>query len=115
MLPFSPYTMVSRTQYLLGKFAEEAVEVSQRAMKAQLFGLDDSQEGHADNYTRLKEEFNDFLGVVEELGLEVPGKFGRDLVDSTQVEAKRLKLRKYEACAGNLGNLGYLQQPTTPT
>ena len=61
-------------QYHLCKIAEECAEVAQRALKAQQFGLGETQEGQAfNNLERLISEFHDlfvtfdnFLSRVDE-------------------------------------------------
>jgi hypothetical protein len=62
--------MMTRQQYLLNKVAEENIEVAQRAIKAALFGIDQSQVGQPlTNRQRLTEEFNDLIAVMRMLGL----------------------------------------------
>jgi len=58
--------MMTRLQLLLGKVAEEAAEVSQRALKAQQFGLDEVQTGQDQtNEQRLHGELIDLRAVIE--------------------------------------------------
>lgn len=57
--------MMTRMQYLLGKVAEEAAEVAQRALKAQEFGMREVQPGQPlNNAERLQYEVNDLVGVL---------------------------------------------------
>ncbi len=107
--------MISRTQHLLGKLAEELIETAQRALKAQLFGLHENQPGHASNFVRLKQEFNDILGVIHALDGENPG-VGFHLadghfIDPEQITGKAERLQKYEDYAAGLGQLGYRMPP----
>jgi hypothetical protein len=58
--------MMNSDQYHLCKIAEECAEVSQRALKAMQFGLDEFQPGQdKDNLERLVEEFEDLLITFE--------------------------------------------------
>lgn len=89
---------MTRTQYLLSKVAEECVEVAQRAIKAQLFGLREVQEGQdKDNARRLVDEFSDLVAVVdmlwESLPPQVPG----------SISAKKMKVEKFMAYSRTLG------------
>ena len=60
--------MQTREQYILGKIAEEASEVAQRAIKARDYGLDEVQEGKTtNNAERLVEEFYDLVSRLREL------------------------------------------------
>jgi hypothetical protein len=53
-------------QYHLGKIAEEAVEVAQRALKAQQFGLGEVQPNQDfDNFERLFDEFHDLFTTFQ--------------------------------------------------
>lgn len=57
---------MNHEQYHLGKIAEEAVEVAQRALKAQQFGLLEIQDGQSlTNLERLIGEFHDLFITLE--------------------------------------------------
>jgi hypothetical protein len=69
--------MMDREQYLLSKAAEEGNEVGQRALKAQQFGLNQTQSGrdehsnpYGTNAERLIEEFYDLISVMHRLRVE---------------------------------------------
>lgn len=63
--------MMTIEQHILMKIAEEAAEVSQRALKAALFGPDETQPGQPDdNTTRLHHELADLEACLDE-GLEI--------------------------------------------
>lgn len=56
--------MMTRNQWLMCKLAEEAAEVSQRAMKAQQFGLGEVQPGqNLNNAERLCLEMHDIIST----------------------------------------------------
>ena len=57
--------MLTTEQYFLGRIAEEAAEVAHRAMKAQLFGLNEVQNGQpGSNWDRLLDEREDLDACV---------------------------------------------------
>lgn len=66
--------MMTNAQYLLGKLAEEAGELAQIAIKAQQFGLGETQCGQGDvfptNAKRVQAELNDVIGVIKMLQIE---------------------------------------------
>lgn len=78
-------------QYHLGKIAEEAVEVAQRALKAQQFGLGEVQPGQdLDNLERLVDEFHDLFTTFQNFC---------DLVGSDPIPdeiKKNIRLRKMD-------------------
>ena len=65
--------MMTLTQHLLGKLAEEGSEVAQIALKTQHFGLSEKCHGQPfDNSERTHQELDDLAAIVEmlnELGL----------------------------------------------
>jgi len=94
--------MMTRLQALLGKVSEECHETGQRALKAQKFGLFQTQPGHTDdNAKRLRDELNDLkvaIMLIEELT-------GADLHTMTFEEEadRRQRVEKYMVLAANLG------------
>lgn len=82
------------TEYLLSKLAEECAEVTQRATKAQTFGLHEVQPGQClSNIQRLGIEVRDLMVVLEELQ-KTTGIFP-ELYDTQAAQEKREKLYKY--------------------
>lgn len=57
---------MNRQEYLLGKLAEESVEVGKEALKAQQFGLDSyhPDDPATSNRDRIAAELNDLLAVA---------------------------------------------------
>ena len=96
--------MMTRPQLLLLKLAEEAAEVSQIALKAAQFGLDDVWEKVAPLSVRdrLGGELNDLLGVVAMLNQDAALGF---LADPGKMEAKAEKVNRYAALSAALGLL----------
>ena len=76
----------------MAKIAEEAAEVAQEALKCQTFGLHDTYGDNGTNVERLKNEFNDLLGVVELLAEE--GKVDVS-ADKERIAAKKQKVNFY--------------------
>jgi len=64
--------MMSNTQFLLGKLAEEAGELAQACIKAQQHGLDKvfGSNFPDSNKTLLENEYNDVIGIVHMLNAE---------------------------------------------
>lgn len=90
--------MISREKYLLGVLAEEAAEVSQRAIKAQRFGLNEMQPGQdLTNVERLVNELVDVVAVCGMLSLPHP-----DHLDD-KINIKIAKVEKYWAYSVELG------------
>lgn len=58
--------MMTEVQYLLCKLAEEAGELSQIAMKAQQFGMDETYQDDS-NAERVIKEFIDVMSVISSL------------------------------------------------
>lgn len=96
--------MMTRPQLLLLKLAEEAAEVSQIALKAAQFGLDDVYEKVAPLSVRdrLHGELNDLLGVVSMLNQEAGLAFE---ADPAKMAAKAEKVNRYAALSAALGRL----------
>lgn len=101
--------MMTRSQLLLLKLAEEAAEVSQIALKAAQFGLGDVWEKVAPLTVsdRLHAELNDLLGIVSMLNHE----FGLGFVaDPAQMAAKAGKVNRYYDLSVSMG----LVEPRPP-
>lgn len=84
---------MKQDQYHLGKIAEEAVEVAQRALKAQQFGLGEVQPGqNKDNLERLIDEFHDLFTTFQNFCDLV----GSDPIpDETKKYARLRKMEKF--------------------
>ena len=84
--------MLTRTEYLLTKLAEECAEVAHCCSKAIIFGLEETQEGQdLNNAERLKNEYADLMGTYDMLVYE------KKLVQPTWEETgkKSLKIEQY--------------------
>ncbi len=94
---------MTREEHLLARVAEECGEVAQRAMKAQEFGLQESQKGdYESNEQRLIKEFNDLYAVMQILHED--GYIGEILIKG-HVEYKRERIEKYLEYAKTIGKL----------
>ncbi len=94
---------MNTTEYLLSKLAEECAEVTQRATKAQRFGLDEVQPGqYLNNRQRLTDEVEDLLVILSML--EDRGIVVLDHLESAvdEKEAKILKYMEYSRQCGTL-------------
>lgn len=93
--------MMTRCQYLLGKIAEEAVEVAQRALKAQQFGLEEVQKGHGEtNEERLFHEVWDLMVTLTLLGSHIP------LMPDGYISLRRReRMREYLRLSQQLGQV----------
>lgn len=81
--------MMTRTQAILGKIAEECNEVAQRALKAQKFGLLEMQPGQGlNNLERILDEYLDLRVAMQKLDEDV------DSVDMFEAEDKIFKFGK---------------------
>lgn len=88
---------MNKTENLLTSVSEECAEAGQVACKALRFGLDHVwPEKNETNRRILEREIADILGAARELGLEIR---------EEDVEAKRAKIRKYQAMSVELGTL----------
>lgn len=84
---------MNRLQFLLGKLAEEAAEVSQMALKTQQFGLHEIY--HIQEFTnaqRTHHELDDMMAIIHMLNIEF--EFGYE-VDRINVSKKIAKVNKY--------------------
>lgn len=87
--------MMNRTQWFLAKLAEEAAEVSQRAMKAQQFGMEEVQpEQHLNNLERLILEAHDFIATYQLMLSEVDAGI-EGMPGPGKVEQRRQKMEKF--------------------
>lgn len=103
---------MTRLQLLLGKIAEEAAEVAQRALKAQQFGLDEIQSGQDQTNTqRLKGELMDLRAVIEMVEDEAKvrllsvGIESRPEVEPYAITEKKQKVEKYINLARDLNQV----------
>lgn len=93
--------MMTNTQYLLTKLAEECSEVSQMALKCQHFGLNEVQTGLSlTNKQRLHDEINDILGIISMLNTECGFEFNENPVAIIQKSEKVSKYRDYSKSIG---------------
>lgn len=95
-------------QYLLGKVAEESMEIGHIALKAQAFGIQFPNPVTGEvNLHKLQDELNDLDGVVEMLRqcLEKRGIQMRPLHDAKAIQAKIAKVRYFAQFAIADGNL----------
>lgn len=98
--------MMTLTQYLLVKIAEEAAEVSQIALKTAHFGLSEMQPGRMEtNAQRIYAELNDLLAMVHRLGEVSNGEFWFDIgaPDPVAIAKKLGKVEHYLAYSRSLG------------
>jgi len=110
--------MMTEIEFLLNSLADEGVEVSQRSLKAQKFGINEIQalgpsevktdDALLNNAERIRKEYADLLGVYEmfvDRGL---------LVQPTRemILAKKVKVAKYMDYARSINQLEPL--PTAP-
>lgn len=94
---------MNRLQYLLGKLAEEASEVSQIALKTQQFGLHEVySEQSFTNSERIHQEINDLMAIIEILNEEF--KFGYG-IDRGHITNKKIKVNKYYEYSRTLGEV----------
>lgn len=93
---------MNREQYILSKVAEEAVEVSKEALKAQQFGMQSSHpdEPSITNRDRIVAELNDLLACVFMLDPSIA--FEIEHANSRQA-AKVLKVSEYLVVSEQLG------------
>lgn len=98
--------MLTNTQYLLAKLAEEAAELAQIALKAQQFGL--SSTHPTTGYTNLQLiefEFNDILGVLRLMEEEGVGEVSPK---SHLILAKMDKIARYRNQLVSVGAVDFL-------
>jgi hypothetical protein len=91
-------------QYLLIKLAEEAAEVSQIALKAAQFGLDEVyQEGDGrNNAQRVHGELDDLLAVLQMLNEEHNFGYRPNLGARARKKQKVLKYKLYAVSLGQV-------------
>lgn len=89
------------TQLLLGKLAEECIEVAKEALKAQQFGFDEGWDGKT-NRERIHKELNDVNAIIDMLNDR-----GLDFheVDEEAVRVKKEKVIKYLKLSRERGQL----------
>ena len=101
--------MMTREQYLLGKLAEEALEVAHMALKCVQFGLAEvGPDQDLTNLERLNNEIVDYEGVLQMLSDEyaVMHDFTMDPVAyCAALGAKSLKVNKYYEYSCSLGRV----------
>lgn len=94
---------MNRMQLLLMKLSEEAVEVSQMAMKCAQFGLDECKVGETlHNKGRFHAELNDLLAAIRMLDQEFDFDFQPD---DDAIQAKIEKVNRYAEYSAKLGLL----------
>jgi hypothetical protein len=98
---------VNRVEHILSCVAEECNETGQRALKAQRFGMDETQPGRDDfNWQRLMGEFHDLLGAVELLQEERPDiPWPTPNERRAAMDKKKDRIRTYMAYAVEQGTL----------
>ncbi len=93
--------MMTHTQYLLIKLAEEASELAQIALKTAQFGPEERYGGLSKpkNTQRIEAEFNDLLAIIQMLnedGLSI-------LENPTLIEHKKTKVLNFKMYSSALG------------
>ena len=84
---------MNRIQFLLGKLAEEAVEIAKIALKCQQFGLLEIMEGQPlTNATRTHLELDDLVAVVRLLNKETDFDY---MPNEQNIETKINKIAKF--------------------
>lgn len=97
---------MTHLQHLLGKVAEECMELGQRALKAQQFTLEEIQTGQdLDNLERLRLEARDLQAQLKELEafLSKPGAL--TCFSGKELWEKRKKFREFTKLAVDLGQV----------
>lgn len=93
------------TEHLLVRIAEEGAEVTQRATKALVFGLNEVQEGQdLNNLERLIYEFNDLVAIMKILMVN-QGHTENKIFDAEAQLAKSLKLSYWLEYSKKMGTL----------
>lgn len=97
--------MMNRIQLLLGKLAEEALEVGQIALKAQQFGLREVCPGQLlSNKQRVHVELDHLMAQIEMLNDECD--FGYN-PDRERMQAKKVAVNKYAKLSASLGQVSW--------
>jgi hypothetical protein len=92
---------MNKIQYLLGKVAEECIEVAQRALKAQQFGLEEREQiTSLNNWERMEQELNDLDAVIKLLEEEYQKTF---FIDYQEGLIKKDKVDRYYKYSQSLG------------
>ena len=93
------------TQFLLIKLAEEAAEISQIALKASQFGLQEKNPKlEWNNVERIYAELNDLLGVVDILNSTSDIEF-KFVPNEQAILLKKEKIKKYLQYSVDLGHV----------
>jgi len=93
--------MMTNTQYLLVKLAEEAAEVAQKALKAAHLGMEEVEPDQSfTNAERLQLELDDMHAIVTMLNMECAFAYTPSLL---AVSVKRDKVRRYRDYSIGLG------------
>jgi NTP pyrophosphatase (non-canonical NTP hydrolase) len=94
--------MMTRSQFLLTKLAEECTEVAQRALKTQQFGFNEIQPGQSkNNAERLQDELIDLhviLGIMTGENI-----FQCDQTFESEIKKRTEKVNKYYKYSQQLG------------
>lgn len=95
---------MTRAQLLLGKLAEESVEVAQIALKTQQFGMNEIRAGQSlTNAQRIHLELDDMMAQIEMLNDECAlGYFP----NRERIEAKKNKVNQFADLSATLGQVG---------
>lgn len=96
---------MTRQEHLLIHWIEECAEVQQRVTKAMRFGMEEKQRPgteiqYEDNRTRIIQEFNDLVGVMEMAGFHLA-----EILSSELIGRKMAKVEKYLLHARTCGTL----------
>jgi hypothetical protein len=102
--------MMTRTQLLYLKLAEECAEVTQRVSKIIQFGPNDKEPGCTlDNLTRLHDEVSDLIAVIAILREERLLPEHGDAQEAAHIELKRQKINRYLTYSQELGQVSKRQ------
>lgn len=95
---------MTRAQLLLGKLAEEGVEVAQIALKTQQFGMCEVRVGQSlTNAQRIHLELDDLMAQIEMLNDECALGY---LPNRERIEAKKNKVNQFADLSASLGQVG---------
>lgn len=95
--------MMTLSQFLLNKIAEECNELAQIALKTAQFGLYETnplEPEEGDNITRMQKEFNDLVSCIGLFNLHAATTISRD---DNLCQAKADKVVKYLQYSQSLG------------
>lgn len=97
---------MNKFEIVMTQAAEECVEIAQRLSKALRFGMYEVQEGQPQtNHDRVKQEFNDLLGVLHFLDEECGTCFDIGRPDWDAIRDKINKVKKYLKFSEEAGTL----------